>query len=105
MRVTSAVTRKIEDVRALTRELPRIRSDIQGWDEHQRTLGITAEHSISVSVLPPFIAWLQAGAPLTAITLRSENRDARAVAHKSVSLMIQVSGAWLGSSTQALERQ
>ena len=75
MRVTPAVARKIEDVRALTHELRRIRSDIQSWDESLRTLGIAAQHSISVSVLPPFIAWLQTGAPLTSITLRSENRD------------------------------
>jgi DNA-binding transcriptional LysR family regulator len=76
MRVTPAVARKIDDLRALTHELRRIRSDIQGWDESQRTLGIAAQHSISVSVLPPFIAWLQAGTPLTSISLSSENRDA-----------------------------
>jgi DNA-binding transcriptional LysR family regulator len=75
MRVTPAVARKIDDVRSLVRELRRIRSDIQGWDESQRTLGIASQHSISVSVLPAFIAWLQARAPLTSITLRSENRD------------------------------
>ena len=75
MRVTPAVAQKIDDVRSLVHELRRIRSDIQGWDESQRTLGIASQHSISVSVLPAFIAWLQARAPLTSIILRSENRD------------------------------
>lgn len=74
-RVTPAILRKIEDMRALTQELRRVRRDVQDWESAPRRVTIAAQHSISVSVLPRFVARLQDKASDISIRLRSANRD------------------------------
>ena len=74
-RLSPALRRKIESIRALNHELRQVRSDIRNWDESQRRLAIAAQHSISVSFLPRFVASLQDSIPLTSIRLRSGNRE------------------------------
>lgn len=74
-RVTPALLRKVEDIRSLTHDLRQLRSDIRNWNESQHRLVIAAQHSISVSFLPRFVASLQNIIPLACIRLRSANRE------------------------------
>lgn len=74
-RLTPAVLRKIEDIRALLGDLRRLRRDIREWDSAQRRVSIAAQHSISSGLLPRFISRLQGMRPTLSIRLRSANRD------------------------------
>lgn len=74
-RVSPAILRKIEDVRALTGELRQLRRDVVDWETSQRRVSIASQHSLSAGLLPRFIARLQAQKPSLSIRLRSANRE------------------------------
>jgi LysR family transcriptional regulator, hypochlorite-specific transcription factor HypT len=74
-RVSPAVMRKIEDIRALTGEFRQLRRDMLDWEASQRRVSIASQHSLSAGVLPRFIAKLQKVRPVLSIRLRSANRD------------------------------
>lgn len=74
-RVSPAILRKIEDVRALTGELRQLRRDVVDWETSQRRVSLASQHSLSAGLLPRFIARLQAQKPKLTIRLRSANRE------------------------------
>lgn len=74
-RVSPAVLRKLEDVRALSGELRQLRRDVIDWETSQRRVSIAAQHSLSAGLLPRFIARLQVQKPALTIRLRSANRE------------------------------
>lgn len=74
-RVSPAVLRKIEDMRALTGELRQLRSDVLDWEMSQRRISVASQHSLSAGILPRFIAKLQIQKPSLTIRLRSANRE------------------------------
>ena len=74
-RVSPAILRKLEDVRALTGELRQLRRDLVDWETSQRRVSIASQHSLSAGLLPRFIARLQLQKPSLAIRLRSANRE------------------------------
>ena len=74
-RVSPAVLRKLEDVRALTGELRQLRRDVVDWETSQRRVSIASQHSLSAGLLPRFIARLQLQKPTLSIRLRSANRE------------------------------
>ena len=74
-RVTTAVLRKIDDIRALTADMRQLRRDVLDWETAQRRVSIAAQHSLSAGILPRFIARLQAVKPALSVRLRSANRD------------------------------
>jgi LysR family transcriptional regulator, hypochlorite-specific transcription factor HypT len=74
-RVSPAVLRKLEDVRALSGELRQLRRDVVDWETSQRRVSIAAQHSLSAGLLPRFIARLQVQKPALTIRLRSANRE------------------------------
>lgn len=74
-RVSPAILRKIEDVRALTGELRQLRRDVVDWDASQRRVSIGSQHSLSAGLLPCFVAKLQVQKPTLTIRLRSANRE------------------------------
>lgn len=74
-RVSPAVLRKLEDVRALSGELRQLRRDVVDWETSQRRVSIAAQHSLSSGLLPRFIARLQVQKPTLTIRLRSANRE------------------------------
>ena len=74
-RVSDAVLRKIEDVRALSGEIRQLRRDVVDGEAAQRRVAIAAQHSLSAGLLPRFIAELQARKPVPTIQLRSANRS------------------------------
>ena len=73
-RVSAAVLRKIEDVRALSGEIRQLRRDVVDGEAAQRRVAIAAQHSLSSGLLPRFIAQLQLRKPSPTIQLRSANR-------------------------------
>ena len=74
-RVSPAILRKLEDVRALSGELRQLRRDLVDWEASQRRVSIASQHSLSAGLLPRFIARLQLQKPSLAIRLRSANRE------------------------------
>lgn len=74
-RVSPAILRKLEDVRALTGELRQLRRDVVDWELSQRRISIASQHSLSAGLLPRFIARVQLQKPKLAIRLRSANRE------------------------------
>lgn len=74
-RVSPAVLRKLEDIRALSGELRQLRRDILDWEMSQRRVSLAAQHSLSSGLLPQFIARLQVQKPALTIRLRSANRE------------------------------
>lgn len=74
-RVSPAILRKLEDVRALTGELRQLRRDLVDWETSQRRVSIASQHSLSAGLLPRFIARLQLQKPSLTIRLRSANRE------------------------------
>lgn len=74
-RVSPAIMRKLEDVRALTGELRQFRRDVVDWEKSQRRVSIASQHSISAGLLPRFIARLQVQIPTMSVRLRSANRE------------------------------
>jgi len=73
-RVSAAVLRKIEDVRALSGEIRQLRRDVADGEAAQRRVAIAAQHSLSAGLLPRFIAHLQQRKPAPTIQLRSADR-------------------------------
>jgi DNA-binding transcriptional LysR family regulator len=74
-RVTTAVLRKIDDIRALTADMRQLRRDVLDWETSQRRVSIAAQHSLSAGLLSRFIARLQVVKPALSVRLRSANRD------------------------------
>lgn len=74
-RISPAILRKIEDIRAITGEFRQLRRDVLDWESSQRRVSIASQHSLSAGLLPRFIARLQAAKPGVSIRLRSANRD------------------------------
>ena len=74
-RVSTAVLRKIDEIRALTGELRQLRRDVLDGDASARRVSIASQHSLSAALLPRFIARLQMVKPGLSIRLRSANRD------------------------------
>jgi DNA-binding transcriptional LysR family regulator len=74
-RVSMAVLRKIDDIRALTADMRQLRRDVLDWETAERRVAIAAQHSLSAGLLPRFIARLQAVKPTLSVRLRSANRD------------------------------
>jgi len=72
-RVTPAVTRHLDEVRALAHDLRRLRNEMQAWENSHRRLVLAAPHALSVTYVPRLIAHLQALLPGTTIRLRSAN--------------------------------
>jgi DNA-binding transcriptional LysR family regulator len=73
-RVSTAVLRKIEDVRALSGEIRQLRRDMVDGEAVQKRVAIAAQHSLSAGLLPRFIAQLQQRKPAPTIQLRSADR-------------------------------
>jgi LysR family transcriptional regulator, hypochlorite-specific transcription factor HypT len=74
-RVAPAILRKIEELKALSSDLRHLRMDVREWEAAQRRIPVAAQHTISMGLLPRFIARLQETQPALSIRLRSANRD------------------------------
>ncbi|MBT3556750.1 MAG: LysR family transcriptional regulator [Rhodospirillales bacterium] len=74
-RPTPAISRHIEDIRALARGLHRLRNDLQVWESEQQRLVIAAQHAISVAHLPDVVSHIRKAMPSMTIRMNSANWD------------------------------
>jgi LysR family transcriptional regulator, hypochlorite-specific transcription factor HypT len=74
-RVTPAIARKIDELRALSSDLRHLRSDVREWEAAQQRVPIAAQHTISMGVFPRFVAKLRQTHPALSVRLRSANRN------------------------------
>ena len=74
-RVSPAISRHIEEIKSMSRDLRRLKNDVQAWDNSQRRLIIATQHTLSITYFPDFISTLQNISPKATIELRSGNRD------------------------------
>ena len=75
VRVTPAIKNQMNEIQLLARELRRLRSEVRSWESGQRRIIIAAQHTLSITFLPTFIARLQQSLSATTIRLRSGNRN------------------------------
>ena len=75
VRITPAIMNQLDDIHLLVRDLRSLRNEIQSWETAQQKIIIAAQHSLSMALLPPFIAQLQRELPSIVIKLRSGNWD------------------------------
>ena len=74
-RGSPAISSHIESIRAMSRDMRRLKNDFQVWDQTQRRLVIATQHTLSITYFPKFIKTLQSINPRPTIELRSGNRD------------------------------
>ena len=74
-RVSPAISRHIEEIKSMSRDLRRLKNDVQGWEVSQKRLVIATQHTLSITYFPDFISTLQNISPRATIELRSGNRD------------------------------
>ena len=74
-RVSPAISRHIEEIKSMSRDLRRLKNDVQGWEVSQKRLIIATQHTLSITYFPDFISTLQNISPKATIELRSGNRD------------------------------
>lgn len=74
-RPTPAISRHMDDIRAMARSLQRLRNDLQVWESKQQRLVITAQHAISVAHLPSVVSHIRGVMPSLTVRLNSANRD------------------------------
>jgi DNA-binding transcriptional LysR family regulator len=73
--VTSAIRQRIDELRRLAGETKRLTAELRrGGNRHER-VSITAQHTLSIGLLAPFIARLTRQSPRLTIRLRSANRS------------------------------
>jgi LysR family transcriptional regulator, hypochlorite-specific transcription factor HypT len=107
-RISAAITRHIEDVRAMSRNVRRLRTDVQNWEQSHRHVSIATQHTLSVTLFPSFVSAFHQAYPQSAIRLRSANRDEcfslLMTGQASVLVAYEAEGFWVSADNALIER-
>lgn len=74
-KISGAITRHIDDIRGMSRNIKRFRNDVQGFEQSHWRVAVATQHALSVTFFPAFIAAFHQNHARSAIMLRSANRD------------------------------
>lgn len=74
-RISTAITRHIDDIRSMSRSVKRLKNDVQSWDRSHRHVVIATQHTLSITFFPAFVYKFYRANPRSAVRLRSANRD------------------------------
>jgi DNA-binding transcriptional LysR family regulator len=74
-RISTAITRHIEDIKSMSRAIKRLKNDVRSWDRSHRYVTIATQHTLSIALFPAFVYKFHRAYPRSTIRLRSANRD------------------------------